>query len=246
MTLRNPPPTGVVIGPLSPTRLRRTDSRTWSGSGVPYSAIAASPASTDSHSKPIPVASRTRVVASASSGPMPSPGIRVIGGPWPDCSDATARGGGRPPVGEPAVGCGCGAGQGATALPARNIPTLSRDRCGAPLSRHRRIAVLHLRTRQRPSCRPARIHTPGPSLSLFHGRPTRMPGRLASAGAIDRSVPSSCRCAVRRTWEPSGECSRPASPDPTGRTSTRYPIVGWRCRADGCALAASPTPSANT
>ena len=37
----------------------------------------ASPASTTSHSNSMPVASRTRRVASASSGPMPSPGIRV-------------------------------------------------------------------------------------------------------------------------------------------------------------------------
>ena len=77
LTLRKPSPTGVVIGPLSATRLRRIDSRTWSGSGVPYSAMTASPASTVSHSNSMPVASRTRRVASASSGPMPSPGIRV-------------------------------------------------------------------------------------------------------------------------------------------------------------------------
>src|SRR5918994_4957693 len=77
LTLRNPSPTGVVIGPFSATLLRLIDSRTWSGKGVPCSAMTASPASTTSHSKPIPVASRTRRDASASSGPMPSPGIRV-------------------------------------------------------------------------------------------------------------------------------------------------------------------------
>ena len=71
------PPTGVVIGPLRPIRVSRMLAITSSGSGVPWLAIAASPASTRSHSKPIPVASSTRVVASASSGPMPSPGIRV-------------------------------------------------------------------------------------------------------------------------------------------------------------------------
>src|SRR5262245_16362751 len=39
--------------------------------------IRASPASTTSQSNSMPVASRTRRVASASSGPIPSPGIRV-------------------------------------------------------------------------------------------------------------------------------------------------------------------------
>ena len=34
-TLRKPVPTGVVIGPLMATLLRRTDSSTCSGSGVP-------------------------------------------------------------------------------------------------------------------------------------------------------------------------------------------------------------------
>ena len=77
LTLRKPSPTGVVIGPLSATRLRRIDSSTCSGSGVPYSAMTASPASWTSHSKATPDASSTRRVASASSGPMPSPGIRV-------------------------------------------------------------------------------------------------------------------------------------------------------------------------
>ena len=44
-------------------------------------------------------------------------------------------------------------------------------------------------------------------------RPMRMPGRLASAGAImicPRAARPSLR--LRRTWEPSGECSRPDSP----------------------------------
>ena len=47
------------------------------GSGVPCSAMTAAPASTRSHSKATPLASRTRVAASVSSGPMPSPGISV-------------------------------------------------------------------------------------------------------------------------------------------------------------------------
>ena len=45
--------------------------------GVPSEAIVASPACWTSHSNPMPVASRTPLVASASSGPIPSPGIRV-------------------------------------------------------------------------------------------------------------------------------------------------------------------------
>ena len=77
LTDRKPSPIGVVIGPFRATRLRRIESRTCSGSGVPYSAMTASPASTTSQSNATPEASRTRRVASASSGPMPSPGISV-------------------------------------------------------------------------------------------------------------------------------------------------------------------------
>src|SRR6266540_2899088 len=76
-TLRNPTPTGVVIGPLSATRVRRMESKIRSGSGVPSRARAAAPASSTAHSNPTPVASMTRRVASETSGPMPSPGIRV-------------------------------------------------------------------------------------------------------------------------------------------------------------------------
>src|SRR6266511_1226763 len=76
-TLRNPTPTGVVIGPLSATRVRRMESKIRSGSGVPSRARAAAPASSTAHSNPTPVASMTRWVASETSGPMPSPGIRV-------------------------------------------------------------------------------------------------------------------------------------------------------------------------
>src|SRR5260370_754364 len=48
-----------------------------SGSGVPNSAIAASPACWTSQSNSTPVNSRTRTVASQISGPTPSPGMRV-------------------------------------------------------------------------------------------------------------------------------------------------------------------------
>ena len=59
LTLRKPEPTGVVMGPLSPTPLARIDSMTRSGSGVPSDAIVVSPASWTSQSKPMPVAWRT-------------------------------------------------------------------------------------------------------------------------------------------------------------------------------------------
>ena len=86
LTLRKPSPTGVVIGPLSATLLRRIDSRTCSGSGVPYSAIdGLAGVHLTSHSNATPDASSTRRVASASSGPMPSPGMRVTRWAMPRC-----------------------------------------------------------------------------------------------------------------------------------------------------------------
>src|SRR6202158_26993 len=77
LTLRNPLPTGVVIGPLRATLFLRMDASTGSGSGVPNLAMAASPACCTSQSNSTPVASRTRTVASQISGPTPSPGTRV-------------------------------------------------------------------------------------------------------------------------------------------------------------------------
>ena len=52
--------------------------KTSSGMSWPYSARARAPASTRSHSTATPVASTARTVASATSGPIPSPGINVI------------------------------------------------------------------------------------------------------------------------------------------------------------------------
>src|SRR5215211_1325334 len=78
LTERKPPPTGVVIGPLSATPLPRIDSSASAGSGLPsLAAIDSSPAERRSHSKSTPVASSTRRLASVSSGPVPSPGMRV-------------------------------------------------------------------------------------------------------------------------------------------------------------------------
>ena len=78
LTERKPPPTGVVIGPFSAVPFWRIDSSTCSGSGLPsFSSITSVPACWTSQSNSTPVASSTRRVASASSGPVPSPGIRV-------------------------------------------------------------------------------------------------------------------------------------------------------------------------
>src|SRR5213080_2500869 len=78
LTERKPPPMGVVIGPLSATPVSRIASRTSGGSGLPPCfSITSAPASRTSHSSSAPVASRTRRVASVSSGPVPSPGMRT-------------------------------------------------------------------------------------------------------------------------------------------------------------------------
>src|ERR671937_667502 len=78
LTERKPPPTGVVIGPLSATPVRRIESSVGSGSGLPPNcSITSAPASRTSQSNSTPVASSTRRVASVSSGPVPSPGISV-------------------------------------------------------------------------------------------------------------------------------------------------------------------------
>src|SRR5258708_15168069 len=77
LTLLNPEPTGVVIGPLRATLFLRMEASTGSGSGVPNFAMAASPACWTSQSNSTAVASRTRPAASKISGPTPSPGTRV-------------------------------------------------------------------------------------------------------------------------------------------------------------------------
>src|SRR6478672_23338 len=78
LTERKPPPTGVVIGPFSATPASRIASRTSGGSGLPpCRSMTSAPASRTSQSNSTPVASSTRLVASVSSGPVPSPGIRT-------------------------------------------------------------------------------------------------------------------------------------------------------------------------
>src|SRR5262249_1527469 len=59
------------------TPLRRMESSTVCGSGSPDWASASLPAACCSHSSFAPAASSTRTVAAVTSGPMPSPGMRV-------------------------------------------------------------------------------------------------------------------------------------------------------------------------
>src|SRR5918992_369872 len=74
---RWPEPTGVVVGPLMAMPLSRMESSVRSGRGLPSSSYTSTPASWKSQSNSTPVASSTRLVASASSGPVPSPGMKV-------------------------------------------------------------------------------------------------------------------------------------------------------------------------
>jgi len=75
--LRNPEPTGVVIGPLSATLEERIDSRVSSGKRSPCSAKAADPATRSTQPIPGTAVSSTSLAADDTSGPMPSPGISV-------------------------------------------------------------------------------------------------------------------------------------------------------------------------
>src|SRR4051794_41592841 len=78
LTERNPPPYGRGDRPFRATPVSRIASRTSDGSGLPpWRSITSAPASRTSHSSSTPVASRTRRVASVSSGPVPSPGMRT-------------------------------------------------------------------------------------------------------------------------------------------------------------------------
>src|SRR5829696_6360015 len=60
-----------------PTPLSLIDCSVGPGNGLPCASYSSMPASRRSHSNPTPVASSTRRVASASSGPVPSPGMKV-------------------------------------------------------------------------------------------------------------------------------------------------------------------------
>src|SRR5216684_2499252 len=77
LMLAKPPPMGVVTGPFSPTRVRSMESLSSFGMYSLYFSKASAPAAKLSHSNLTPVASSMRTVAWMTSGPMPSPGIRV-------------------------------------------------------------------------------------------------------------------------------------------------------------------------
>ena len=79
---RMPPPTGVVSGPLMPTRYVRNASSVSSGSQLLTCLKAFSPASTSFHcTRRLPpyafstAASNTRTLARQMSGPVPSPSM---------------------------------------------------------------------------------------------------------------------------------------------------------------------------
>src|SRR5271169_112294 len=77
LMLEKPPLMGVVTGPFSPTRVRSMDSLSSLGMYSWYFSKASAPAAKLSHSNLTPVASIMRTVAWMTSGPIPSPGIRV-------------------------------------------------------------------------------------------------------------------------------------------------------------------------
>ena len=84
---RNPPPTGVVRGPLMPTRFLSIAASVSSGSQLLSRSLAFSPASTSSHAiRRLPpyarstAASNTRCEARQMSGPVPSPSMKGMTG----------------------------------------------------------------------------------------------------------------------------------------------------------------------
>src|SRR5688572_1213492 len=73
-----PVPMGVVTGPFNATLLRMMESRTSCGSGSPERVSASAPTKYFSHSTSTPAHSMICTTAAVTSGPMPSPGSRVI------------------------------------------------------------------------------------------------------------------------------------------------------------------------
>ena len=78
LTLVKPSAIGVVTGPLSATLFRLIESSRPVGSDWPKRLKAMTPASCRSQSIARPAAVKIRTTAAVTSGPMPSPGIRVI------------------------------------------------------------------------------------------------------------------------------------------------------------------------
>ena len=76
--LRKPEPTGVVTGPLMAMPVWAMESSTCCGSGVPCSSMTPAPAFTTFQSMSTPAAAMTRCMQEVISGPMPSPGMRVM------------------------------------------------------------------------------------------------------------------------------------------------------------------------
>ena len=77
LTLVNPFPIGVPMGPFSATPVRRTESSSSAGIAVPVRSKASTPAVCRSQSMATPEASRMARTAPVTSGPMPSPGTSV-------------------------------------------------------------------------------------------------------------------------------------------------------------------------
>ena len=73
-----PSPTGVVTGPFSATLLVVIESSSVCGRVWPVFSTATTPASCVSQSIATPAAFRMRTTAAVTSGPMPSPGMRVM------------------------------------------------------------------------------------------------------------------------------------------------------------------------
>ena len=73
-----PVPTGVVTGPFSATLFLRIESSTSWGRGSPNRERASAPTKYFSHSTSTPAHSMICTTAAVTSGPMPSPGRRVI------------------------------------------------------------------------------------------------------------------------------------------------------------------------
>jgi len=78
LALFSPKPTGVSSGPLRTTRVRRMESIVSSGTPVTSPRMnTLAPAWRASHATGAPAASMRRLAESTTSGPMPSPGMRV-------------------------------------------------------------------------------------------------------------------------------------------------------------------------
>ena len=121
LTLPKRQPAGLETGPLSATPVSRIEASVESGSGVPSPGTAARPSSRTSHSTSTPVDSIARRAAPTTSGPMPSPGIRVTRWGTPLLSPRRRE----PQVGGPGM------------RPERRRSILTKDRGPRPPSRWR-------------------------------------------------------------------------------------------------------------